>query len=183
MRFITGFLSSIVVVSFIAISIAPSGLMAKEKKAAMKEVADKNMIPVGLKPQTACPVMGGKLDGESYVDYQGQRIRFCCAGCEDSFIESPEKYFEKAAKDSVMFENVQTTCPVMGNPIDRKYFTYYKGRGIYFCCASCVEKFKADPEKYLGSMGEGGFKKGEADQEKKCAGEDKGHECDGKHGH
>jgi YHS domain-containing protein len=75
-----------------------------------------------------------------------------------------------------MFENVQTTCPVMGNPIDKQFFTYYKGRGIYFCCASCVEKFEAEPEKYMKNL-EGGAKKG-------CKGhKEEGHECKHEHKH
>jgi YHS domain-containing protein len=161
-----------------------AGSTAGEKKPAIREMQEgKEAMPLGFKPQATCPVMGGELDGKSYVDYQGQRIHFCCAGCEDSFIESPDKYFEKAAEDSVMFENVQTTCPVMGNPIDKKHFTYYKGRGIYFCCASCVEKFKADPEKYLGKMGEAGMKKGRMEKDKGCGKEKQLHECGRKHGH
>jgi YHS domain-containing protein len=44
----------------------------------------------------------------------------------------------------------QTTCPVMdGNPIDKNVFTEYKGQKVYFCCPACVEKFKAEPEKYV----------------------------------
>ena len=148
----------------------PSVLLAEEKKGAEEKAG----IPEGFKKQSTCPVMGGKLDGKSHIDYQGQRIHFCCAGCEQSFLKSPDKYFEQAAKDKVLFENVQTTCPVTGNPIDKKYFTYYKGRGIYFCCANCIETFKADPEKYLEVM-EG--------KEKKKGHEKHDHKNDEKHGH
>ena len=42
----------------------------------------------------------------------------------------------------------QTTCPIMGAPIDKNVFTEYQGQKVYFCCAGCVDKFKADPEKY-----------------------------------
>ena len=28
----------------------------------------------GLKPQTVCPVLGGKINKDVYTDYQGQRI-------------------------------------------------------------------------------------------------------------
>lgn len=45
---------------------------------------------------------------------------------------------------------VQTTCPVMdGNPIDKSVFTEYKGKKVYFCCPACIDKFKAEPEKYV----------------------------------
>lgn len=43
------------------------------------------------------------------------------------------------------------TCPVMGGPADKDNgLSYeYKGKTYHFCCPPCLEKFKADPEKYL----------------------------------
>lgn len=46
----------------------------------------------------------------------------------------------------------QTTCPVMGGPINKDVFTEYKGQKIYFCCTDCIEMFKKDPEKYIGNI-------------------------------
>lgn len=46
----------------------------------------------------------------------------------------------------------QTTCPVMGNPIDPNVFVEYKGRKVYFCCKACISKFQADPDKYLAKL-------------------------------
>ena len=43
----------------------------------------------------------------------------------------------------------QTTCPIMGNAIDKTVFTEYQGQKVYFCCAGCIDKFKAEPEKYV----------------------------------
>jgi len=44
----------------------------------------------------------------------------------------------------------QTVCPVIkDSAIDRSIFTDYKGKRVYFCCASCKAKFEASPEKYL----------------------------------
>jgi len=42
-------------------------------------------------------------------------------------------------------------CPVSGEKIDEKLkVTYeYQGKVYNFCCASCVEKFKKDPDKYI----------------------------------
>jgi YHS domain-containing protein len=50
----------------------------------------------------------------------------------------------------------QTICPVMGDPIDKKYFVDYKGSRIYFCCSSCPDEFKKDPEKYMKKLRESG---------------------------
>jgi Cu(I)/Ag(I) efflux system membrane fusion protein len=49
-------------------------------------------------------------------------------------------------------EIVQTTCPVMGGPIDPNVYTEYKGKRVYFCCKGCDKKFMEDPEKYLDKL-------------------------------
>ena len=46
----------------------------------------------------------------------------------------------------------QTLCPVMGGEIDKSKYVDYKGNRIYFCCDSCPEDFKKNPEKYLKKM-------------------------------
>jgi len=46
----------------------------------------------------------------------------------------------------------QTTCPVMGGKIDENVYTEYDGQKVYFCCPGCIEKFKAEPEKYLAKL-------------------------------
>ena len=46
----------------------------------------------------------------------------------------------------------RTKCPVMGGDIDKKVYTDYKGRRVYFCCARCNAKFRETPEKYLKKM-------------------------------
>ncbi len=43
----------------------------------------------------------------------------------------------------------QTICPVLGGPIDKSIYTDYKGYRIYFCCSSCIDDFKKNPEKYM----------------------------------
>jgi YHS domain-containing protein len=45
--------------------------------------------------------------------------------------------------------NPQTLCPVMGGKIDKKVYADYQGKRVYFCCSSCREDFKKDPEKYI----------------------------------
>jgi len=45
--------------------------------------------------QTTCPVMGGKINRSIYTQYKGQRVYFCCAGCEEKFLSSPETYVSK----------------------------------------------------------------------------------------
>ena len=46
----------------------------------------------------------------------------------------------------------QTTCPVSGDKIDSNVFVEYKGKKVYFCCASCKSIFNKDPEKYVAKL-------------------------------
>lgn len=58
---------------------------------------------------------------------------------------SPHEHHEKAAGE----ETSQDTCPVMGGVIDPDVFVEHEGHRIYLCCRRCIDKFKADPDKYL----------------------------------
>ena len=50
-----------------------------------------------LKEQTLCPVMGGKINKDVYVDHNGMRTFFCCQGCESKFKADPDTYLKKMA--------------------------------------------------------------------------------------
>src|SRR6204780_679275 len=40
-------------------------------------------------------------------------------------------------------------CGMNVDPATAKHVNGHDGKNFYFCCASCLEKFKADPAKYL----------------------------------
>ncbi len=42
--------------------------------------------------QTTCPVMGGAINKDIFVEYKGKKVYFCCPGCEEQFNKEPEKY-------------------------------------------------------------------------------------------
>ena len=50
----------------------------------------------------------------------------------------------------------QEQCPVLGGKIDKKSYTDYKGKRVYFCCAGCEETFKKDPNKYIKQLEDSG---------------------------
>lgn len=109
------------------------------------------------KTQTTCPVSGEKIDKTVHVDYQGQRVYFCCNKCPAEFRKDPEKYFAKIAADGVQLENIQTACPVsdeklgegdMGKPVA----FHYRGRTVMLCCKMCQPKFEKNPAKYLAKL-------------------------------
>ena len=45
--------------------------------------------------QETCPVMGSPINEELFVEYQGKKVYFCCAGCPEKFLENPEQYVAK----------------------------------------------------------------------------------------
>jgi YHS domain-containing protein len=113
----------------------------------------KPAAPPALHKQTVCPVMGKSIDSSVYTDIQGQRVYFCCKGCEGKLKADPDKYFKQAAAEGVLFQNVQTTCPVSGDTLkDKTVYGDFEGRRVYFCCAKCRENFTIDPQKYLRAM-------------------------------
>ena len=112
--------------------------------------------PAG-KPQMTCPVSGEPIDTSVHVDYQGQRIYFCCNKCPAAFLKDPEKYFAKFEKEGIQLENIQATCPVSGEKLGEgdmgePVAISYKGRTIMFCCNMCPPKFEQDPAKYLAKL-------------------------------
>ena len=66
--------------------------------------------------QTVCPVMGGKINKTSFVDYDGKRIYMCCAGCEGLLKKDPAKYIKKLEDAGVTLDKV----PVKKAPKKKK---------------------------------------------------------------
>jgi YHS domain-containing protein len=77
-----------------------SALQIEAKPSMMSPVA------AGPKPQTLCPVMGGKINREVFIDYKGKRIYFCCPGCDREFKKDPEKYLKQMRDKGVEPEDV-----------------------------------------------------------------------------
>ena len=53
-------------------------------------------------------------------------------------------------------ETYQEKCPIIGYAINKNVYTDHNGKRVYFCCASCIDEFKKDPEACLKKMKEDG---------------------------
>jgi YHS domain-containing protein len=51
--------------------------------------------PAAAVEQTICPVMGGPVNKDIFVEYQGKKVYFCCEQCKAEFNKEPEKYLPK----------------------------------------------------------------------------------------
>ncbi len=138
--------SSAVLLAFIA-----QPVIAQEK-AQEKVTQDKKEVKKEVPNQENCPIMGGPVDKEVFVDYNGKRVYFCCDGCNTTFLEDPATYLKKMKEEGVILEDAPITqekCPVTGKAINKEIYTDYEGKRIYFCCEGCKPKFEKSPEKYL----------------------------------
>jgi len=55
--------------------------------------------------QAICPVMGGEINRNIFLDYEGKRVYFCCQACKGRFLEDPAGYLEKMKKKGVVLED------------------------------------------------------------------------------
>ena len=65
----------------------------------------------GKTAQTECPVMGGKINRDLFVDYRGKRIYVCCSGCIEKLRNEPEKYIKKLEAKGVVLERTSQNAP------------------------------------------------------------------------
>lgn len=63
------------------------------------------------KAQTVCPVLAGNVDKNIYADYKGQRVYFCCKGCDEEFKKNPEKYLQKMQSEGITPEKCPAGAP------------------------------------------------------------------------
>jgi YHS domain-containing protein len=52
--------------------------------------------------QTKCPVMGGEINKNLFVEHDGMKIYVCCPGCIAKIKADPEKYAKKVADELKM---------------------------------------------------------------------------------
>jgi len=116
-------------------------MKAQNKKLAVMLLA----IPVlfvGLLLLNGCKDSGSKSSADSGQQMQGHEGH-----------DHAQMAMNADTTKEIAAEIEQTTCPVMeGNPINKAYFTEYKGKKVYFCCPGCDQKFKENPEKYIAKL-------------------------------
>jgi len=61
------------------------------------------------KPQTICPIMGGKINKAEYADVEGYRIYVCCKPCIAKLKTDPEKMIQKMKSEGLELEKTPTT--------------------------------------------------------------------------
>lgn len=98
--------------------------------------------------QVSCPIMGGAVNPEVFVEHDGRKVYFCCKGCDTRFEADPDRYLKQWAEVSTE----QVHCPLTGRTIDPRHRIEFGGKTIYFCSETCGPRFKADFRKYLNQL-------------------------------
>lgn len=63
------------------------------------------------KPQATCPVMGGDINKDLFVDVQGKRIYVCCPGCLATVKADPAAALKKIAENGETAEDAPVKAP------------------------------------------------------------------------
>lgn len=99
--------------------------------------------------QSTCPISGKPVDKKTFIDQDGQKVYFCCDKCPETYKKEPARFRGKLEA----CYTYQTTCPVMGEPIDPTAFADLPdGNRVYFCCPKCEDKLRADPARYAAKL-------------------------------
>lgn len=145
------FFYSLASVSFVTLLVGMLWASGSHKHHDKKE---KNKAKVHVKgTQKVCPIRKEKIDPKAYIDYQGQRVYFCCQMCDKKFLKKPDARFIEMEKRGERTDSIQKYCPVSGDLLeDRDVSARVPGRTIYFCCKKCVKTFNKNQKKYLGKI-------------------------------
>ncbi len=73
----------------------PPQPQAKQTSTSGHAATDQAQVQAVVAEQTSCPVMGGTIDKNIFVEYKGKKVYFCCKGCPETFLANPEKYVAK----------------------------------------------------------------------------------------
>ena len=98
-----------------AVTLLEAGMLWAEHP---REVAEQSDVVFSIvtdakagKAQTTCPVMGGKIDKNLYVDVEGKRIYVCCGGCVATVKKDPAKYVKEMEAAGITLEKVPVAAP------------------------------------------------------------------------
>ena len=84
-----------------------TGVFEKDPAKYIAKLEDAGVtLDTPVKPQTTCPVMGGKINKDVFADHAGKRVYFCCPGCSGAFEKDPAKYVKKLEDQGITLEDV-----------------------------------------------------------------------------
>ncbi len=111
------------------------------------------LLETGQMLQVACPLTGKPTKETLTAKVGATEVAFCCGGCKAKADKaSADELVAMVFGDVSKGFTLQTMCPVGGKPVDLTDSIEHEGKTVYFCCAGCSKKFKADPAKYVAKL-------------------------------
>lgn len=123
--------------------------------------ANHQLVVTGQFEQAVCPLTGKAINPEMTAEIAGAKVSFCCSSCLSTIQSQPdvavkaEKVFASAAFEKGFVKKKQEPkldglkCFIMPKKdVKADVFVEYGDHKVYFCCKSCVSRFKKSPENY-----------------------------------
>jgi Cu+-exporting ATPase len=139
------------------------------------------METTNLQIDPVCKMKVSPETAATQYEYNGSTYYFCNVGCKDRFAAEPERYLEKANGDGPIApaslqsigrklpvvqhgemaatpkgDFVDPVCGMKVSPETAAGQYEYKGEKYYFCSNRCLERFTAEPEKFLSKSKDAG---------------------------
>jgi Cu+-exporting ATPase len=113
------------------------------------------MIHNDQDPTAVDPVCGMAVDpahAAGSYEHAGQMYYFCNVSCLNRFKADPTRYTTPRASTGSQKDPV---CAMDVEPSNAAGMVEHAGQTYYFCSDHCVKKFKADPDRYIGTSASG----------------------------
>ena len=120
-------------------------VLTDEQKKKLGDIPEKPMAMARMCQQVCSKMMPMMQEMMGSEGNPGPMMQMMCGKSQEgSMKQTPPDSNAVQAESSE-----QITCPVVRRPINKNFFTVYKGKKVYFCCGGpCKGKFEANPKKY-----------------------------------
>ena len=105
-------------------------------------------VPETVRLDAVCGMVVAR-DSPHRHEHEGTTYLFCCDGCLERFRAAPRSFLAPAPAA----EHLDPVCG-MSVAADSPHRLEHDGTTYRFCCAGCVERFRADPDRFLGDRQE-----------------------------
>lgn len=106
----------------------------------------------GTSPEHIDPVCGmtvDPVDAAGSHQYNGKTFYFCTPSCLERFKHNPAAFGDEHEHAAPVKSHRDPVCGMDVDPEHAAGVVEHDGRIYYFCSPSCIEKFKAEPKRYL----------------------------------
>jgi len=123
-------------------------------------LANHQLVLTGQFEQTGCPISGGDVDAEQFVEVSGVKVFMCCGKCKakvEGAASEEEKQklvfanaaFEKSYAMKPKWDLTDVKCFMMPkrDVKEAKSVDHRDGK-VFFCCPGCVKKWNKEPAKF-----------------------------------